>query len=213
MPYCPNCGLQVKENDKFCDKCGTKLNCLPIETASSRFPSKPSTNLVNGVVIGSGITLVVLGLIGAFAFNSYYLEQTNALSAQGLPINPHGVILNSIAEFISLAWTSVFFGIYFLALSIPSQLSPLVRAIWARSDNKARVGNGLITGGFVFATTSAGQAIREFYVPDSSGFASVLHIFIIFGVLIMAVGAALRTFSYFGSNQPNKSLKSKNDSP
>ena len=201
MTYCPNCGSQVKETDKFCDKCGTQLYSQPIETASSRFPSKPSTNLMNGIIIGSGITLLIIGLIGAFAFNSYYWEQTNAFAAQGLSTNPYNLTLNTVIEYISLAWTSVFFGVYFLALCIPSQFSPLVRAVWARSDYTARAGNGLITGGFVFATLSAGRAIREFYLPNTSGFASVLHIFIIFGVVMMAVGATLRTVSYLRSRK------------
>lgn len=26
MPFCSNCGAEVKENAKFCDKCGTAIN-------------------------------------------------------------------------------------------------------------------------------------------------------------------------------------------
>jgi hypothetical protein len=168
---------------------------------------------MNGIVIGSGITLLILGLIGAFALNSYYWEQTNALSAQGLPTNPHNAILNTVIEYISLSWASVFFGIYFLALCIPSQLSPLARAVWARSDYTARAGNGLITGGFVFATLSATQAIREFYVPDYSWFPQALRIFILSGVLMMAIGALLRIASYLRSRKWQRNFKEQNRSP
>jgi hypothetical protein len=202
MPYCPKCGSHVEENEMFCGKCGTQLSPPRIVAPLNfRFPPKPSTNLVNGIIIGSGITLLIIGLIGAFALNSYYWEQTNALSAQGLKFNTPYVLLNNLIEDISLCWTSVFFGIYFLALGIPSQFSPLARAIWARSDYTARAGNGLITGGFVFAALSAAQSIREFYIPDYSWYPQVLRLFILGGVIIMALGVLLRTVSYLRSHK------------
>jgi hypothetical protein len=95
--------------------------------------------------------LLIIGLAAVFAFNSYYWDKTQSLAAQGLPINPYSSTLNSIIEYITLGWTSVFFGIYFLALGIPPQFSPIVRAIWARTDYIARAGSGSITGGFIFA--------------------------------------------------------------
>lgn len=196
MPYSPNCDSQVKEEDKFCDKCGTQLSNKPVEKAYFHFPPKLSTNRLNGIVIGSGITLLILGLLGVFALNSYYWEQARILSAQGLPTNTYNPSLNPIIEFISLSWASVFFGIYFLALCLPSQFSPLVRAVWARTDYTARAGNGSITGGFVFATLSATQAIREFYVPDHTWYRQALQILIVSGVLIIVIGASLRTLSY-----------------
>ncbi len=200
MPYCPKCGSLVTESDRFCSKCGA-VQSRKKDVLNLQFPPKPSTNLGNGIIIGSGITLLTLGIVGAFALNSYYWEQTRALAAQGLPINPYNVQLSSVIEYISLSWVSVFFGIYFLAIGLPSQLSPLVRAVWARSDYTARAGNGLITGGFVFSTLSAMQAIREFYIPDFSWYPQALQIFIFSGVLLIIVGAVLRTISYLRSRK------------
>lgn len=203
MSFCPKCGSQVNKEDKFCGKCGTQLSSYPsfVGSANSRFPPKPSTNLGNGIVIGSGITLLILGLIGAFAFNAYYWQQTSALSSQGLPVNPYNATLNTPIEFISLSWAAVFFGIYFLALSVPSQISPVVRAVWSRSDYTARAGNGLITGGFVFTTLSAAQVIRDFYVPDNFGYPQGFVIFILIGVVMMVVGISLRIVSYLRSRK------------
>jgi magnesium-transporting ATPase (P-type) len=200
MPYCPKCSSLADEKDTFCTKCGTNLNSQSPNKETGlfnfSFPPKPTTNLINGVIIGSGLTLIIVGLSVGFALNSIYWGQMNILNSQGLKTNAINFSLSNIVEWISLCGSFVIFGVYFLVIGIIEQFNSSVRSAMESKKPIARLGNGLISGGFVLVALSAAEVIRELYIPNLSSFEFLYHVFVLSGLLIVAIGALLKAASY-----------------
>jgi len=66
MPYCPKCGKEVRDDAKFCTKCGTTLE---VDTQSSPAPSayvppSPLGDLGSRIVAGI-IDYIIIGIVAA----------------------------------------------------------------------------------------------------------------------------------------------------
>ncbi len=208
MPYCTKCVSIVGENDKFCPKCGQVLTTQPTLQTSypyRNFPLKQSTNLSNGVIIGSGISLLIVGLLMAFSLNAIFSQQTNYLAAEGVQVSRFGFGLDNVVFLISLGVIIAIMGIYLLILGSIAQFSPTVRAAWERKDSRARLGNGLISGGFVFASFPSVNILRHLYFPSNSALIIYVNVaFVIIGLLMILFGALLIRSSYLRNRFPTK---------
>jgi hypothetical protein len=159
---------------------------------------------VNGLFIGAGITMSIVGSVISLTLNAIYWQQTNLVSSQGLNINSY-VLSGSLFPLISLSVFMAIFGAYTVILGTINQLSVTARAAWERKDAKARLGNGLITGGFVFVGLSSIQLIDQFYQPYySNGVANTEIVFIVGGLVLILIGALLIRSSYLRSLRTTK---------
>ena len=108
--------------------------------------------------------------------------------------------MNSFAVFEGLVlWISggvllAVLGVYILVLGVINQFSSKVRTAMNLKDSRARLGNGLITGGFVFTVLSINIAIVRFYRSMYSAAysdVSVNIILVIIGLVLILLGAIL----------------------
>lgn len=203
MPYCYNCNSIVTEQDKFCSKCGaaarTQVSPQPNMTKSN-LPIKPLTNLTTGAMIGGGVVLLVLGLLIAFSLNALYGQQTGYLAAEGIQVNIYSFGLDNMIFLISLGALIAMMGVYILLLASLNYFNDKVRSAMERKDGRARVGNGLLSAGFITSALFSADFIQQFYRQyRSSWYEPVLLIFIICGLVVILIGALLIRSSYLRS--------------
>jgi|WetSurMetagenome_2_1015567.scaffolds.fasta_scaffold41346_2 hypothetical protein len=208
MCYCSKCGSLVGVNDTFCNNCGTVLNIqppIPPNPTYANFPIKLSTNIANGIYIGSGVALLIVGLLIALAIDGVYWEQTNYLSTQGIQVNIYTSGISNMVHLISLSSLIAMLGIYLLILGSLNQFSLSVRTAMARKDDRARLGNGAITGGFIFSALFSQKFIDQLYLPYHSGwFGLTTLLCVVIGLSSIALGALLIRSSYLRSAPPTK---------
>ena len=60
---CSNCGSELKENEKFCTKCGTK-----VEVQQEAQPKKSNTGLIIGLVLGGLVLFIIIIIAIVVAF-------------------------------------------------------------------------------------------------------------------------------------------------
>jgi len=169
------------------------------------FPVKPSTNLANGLTIGGGIALLLVGLLIAFALNGIYSQQTNYLAAEGVQVNTFIFGFRDLVFLISLGADIAILGFYLLVLGSLNQFSVSVRTALQVKDDRARLGHGLITGGFIFSALSSLNLIHNAYFPLRAGwFGLVTLIFVVGGLLTVFIGALLIRSSYLRSLKQQK---------
>jgi hypothetical protein len=201
MPFCSNCGSPVSEYDRFCNKCGQALVPPPPNqqgTLISYYPAKPSTNLSNGIFIGAGIVMLFIGLSIAFSINGIYNQQVSYLAVEGIQVNSFAVFGDLV---LWISWGILFavLGVYILVLGALNQFSSKVRTAMNLKDSMARLGNGLITGGFVFTALSLNGAVTQFYRSTfnaRSADISMNVILITVGLVLIILGALLITSAY-----------------
>ena len=130
MPFCSNCGNEVKENTKFCPKCGNSMNGdnqsqtgqnntsgIICSKCGSTVPFANTVCLKCGtpinqeshtaaIVIGylgtifGALLIPIIGLIIGFVSGIYLLTK------QGKSTKIHGVIIIVITIIIALIWMS-----------------------------------------------------------------------------------------------------------
>jgi len=83
MPYCPNCGTQVKENQNICQNCGENINFNQPETQPEEM----------GSTIGYAVLGFVIPLAGLILFLIWMEEKPKASRSAGL-----GALLNVITS-------------------------------------------------------------------------------------------------------------------
>jgi hypothetical protein len=203
MPYCFNCNSVVTEQDKFCSKCGiatrTQVSLQP-NLAKSNRKIKSTTNLTTGAMIGGGVALIIVGLLIAFSLNALYGQQIGYLSAEGIQVNIYSFGLDNLVLLISLGALIAMMGVYSLLLASLTYFNDKVRFAMERKDSRARVGNGLLSAGFITSALFSADLIQQFYRHySSSWYEPVLLIFIIGGLVTILVGALLIRSSYLRS--------------
>jgi hypothetical protein len=179
----------------------------PIQTNYSyrNFPLKPSTNMVNGVIIGSGISLLIVGGLISFFVNAIYNQQTGYLASEGIQVNTFSFGFDNVVVLISMGALIAMLGIYTLILGCLNQFNPTARAAWHLKDDRARLGNGLIVGGFIFASFTSLAFIRQVYQPiNSEWFGVVNGVFVASSLLAIAIGALLIRSAYLRRFPPTK---------
>lgn len=164
MPFCPNYGSPVRDNDKFCDSCGQGLVVFyQNRTLFASFPPKPESNFKNGVFIGGGLASTVIGVLMALSLNGLFWEETARLANSGFTTSAIYGSLSSVASFISLGVFIALFGFYFLVLGSLYQFNPTLRLALEKGERKARLTCSLILGGIILIA----------YTLNSSSFANL----------------------------------------
>lgn len=72
MQECQKCQAKLKENSKFCEKCGTKVEAKPTQ---SKNPEKKSGSKLQKVLIVGAASLVLLSVIGYNVGSSVYSRE------------------------------------------------------------------------------------------------------------------------------------------
>jgi hypothetical protein len=208
MSYCPKCGSQTNVNDEFCNKCGTFVNTQlppPPISACSNVPTKPITNLSIGAMMGGGMALLGLGLLIVFSLNALYTQQTSYFAAQNIQVNIFGSGLENIIFLISIGGGFAVLGVYSLVMGGLYHFSAKTRVAMTMRDNRARVGNGLITGGVITTALFFSYLIQQQYRHfTSSWYEPVIILFVSGGLIAIIIGALLIRKSYFRGLQPTK---------
>ncbi len=71
MKYCPNCGAEVKENSKFCSKCGSSITNVVNDVNRNAMNSQNSKGSSNNVIIIAVAAVIIVAIIaGTFVFLS-----------------------------------------------------------------------------------------------------------------------------------------------
>ena len=71
MKYCPNCGAEVKENSKFCSKCGSSITNVVNDVNKNAMNSQNSKESSNNVIIIAVAAVIIVAIIaGTFVFLS-----------------------------------------------------------------------------------------------------------------------------------------------
>ena len=200
---CPKCGLQVNSEDKFCRKCGTSLESQPPTQQRSLFnfiyPLNSQANMVNGVFIGAGAVMIILGLYMAFVFNADYFDQLSKLTAQIAITGPY--MLYYIIDRVALGVFIVALGTFTMISGLLQQFSQKARASMNGKGLTARVGNRLISAGFIIAALSSTSIVHNFYVPDTSPYFIIEQLFIVGGTSAIVIGILLIIGSYLKSRK------------
>lgn len=200
MSCCPKCGSPVSANDRFCSKCGAPVNTAP--SLSSVSEDKTKTSFSIGALTGIGASLLLIGLFVAFALNGIYNRQTSYLAQSNIQVNIYGFGFDDMVFLIGFGALLAIFGAYALTLGCLGQLSIKARTAIGLKDSYARIGNGFLTGGILMTGLLSANFIRNLYRSTSSSwYELVLIVFIVGGLIALAIGAFLIRYSYQRSLQ------------
>lgn len=110
MPYCPNCGSEVREGESFCPNCGTNLSRQQQQTyqePSGQYGySQPPPYPVSVPEKSPGIALILgllLGLIGIWGIGQIYVGRIG----RGILLLIVGLLI------VPLVFAIAFFGVIF----------------------------------------------------------------------------------------------------
>lgn len=92
VKYCPNCGTEVKEQDKFCLECGYKLSDKPSANIKRTSSKKPERN--NKRTLSILIIVLIIAVVSLTAF-SYYNSHGDVDSMK-FSLIPHKIAINSV---------------------------------------------------------------------------------------------------------------------
>ncbi len=129
MPFCRNCGREVRDTDKYCSACGSAQTSTANTAATVGAPTNaaPSGNLRVGHLIWSILNMVlfggVLGLpLGIVALIMTVLASTAPTAKDEKQKTRIALVCNLLATTISVGLIVAFFklyiGIVLLALSM-----------------------------------------------------------------------------------------------
>jgi hypothetical protein len=195
MSYCSKCDAYVDEIMPSCPKCNTFLRTINMNQALAlrriNWSSKPVVALTNGILLGAGTALVLIGLVGAIALNSSYSSLSDFLVYNGAGRSAVSSILRSIVSLISLSVAGFIFGFYMLVLGLLNQVSRAAHEAFERRDKTARLGSGIMGGGVVLAILSTSNFVERLYIPEPGLFMHVDFIFVWVGITMLLVGILL----------------------
>jgi uncharacterized membrane protein YvbJ len=70
MVYCPNCGSQISEKDKFCPDCGAQLKAVEVVEEATVVKKRSIGSIIFGVIL----TLIGLALFGIVLYSLWYFS-------------------------------------------------------------------------------------------------------------------------------------------
>ena len=192
MPNCPNCGSPTDENMAFCPKCGTSLKAPSANQATPQNKAaanpRPIITLTNGIMIGVGSVLVVLGLIGAFALNSNFVTIRDYLVHTSGGASAVQFTLRGIVSLISLCPWGIIFGSCILIFGSLNQWNRAARKAFENKESPPHLASGLLSAGSVLASLASINVVEQFYFPESGWFASVSLVVVSVGIAVMVAG-------------------------
>ena len=121
MPFCPNCGKEVRPDAAFCASCG--YNLKPAATPSTPPAAKPSMPLEHKSPGVAAVLALVLGFFGLMGVGHIYVGRL----ARGIVLLIVGIILAALTfgslflgfVTLGLGWVgTIIFGIILLILWI-----------------------------------------------------------------------------------------------
>ncbi|MCW3999660.1 MAG: hypothetical protein NWE93_05430 [Candidatus Bathyarchaeota archaeon] len=115
------------------------------------------------------MALFVVGIFIALALNSLYYQQISYLESEGLQVSIFSSGFNDMIFLIATGALITIMGLSMLVLGSLSYFSRTVREGMARKDTSARIGNGLMTGGFIATALGSANLVKQFYRQSSVG--------------------------------------------
>jgi hypothetical protein len=163
-------------------------------------PTKQTTTLTNGIIIGAGAAMLIVGLLIAFSINSIYTQQVSYLTKQGIEVSIYAYGFDNLFFLISTGVLIALIGIYALVFGCLNNFNTKVRQAFAIRNSMTKIGNALITFGFSWTTLLSSQIVWHFYRPISSSWYFTLSIAaIIGGIIVMAMGFFLIRQAYINN--------------
>lgn len=182
MTYCPKCGKLNTEKTNYCMFCGNELPSLA-----------KKINLFNGITIGAGIVLVLLGLFGwlgndaAFQWIYNFLIQNTSeygLSASDFYITQQLLELSSFSLFVPV-------GIVFLVMGILGEKGKITNLRKSKPTTLDRVAGGLSGGGGALLGISWFNFVSYYYLQRQEPYL-IYYVYFpsaIIGFLMVTLGA------------------------
>lgn len=87
MKYCSNCENKLNENDKFCGKCGVKINSASIKESKSINPNRKNKSVVNTIITLVALVFIITIIIKFNIEKNDLLKETSRLRDKSLEIN------------------------------------------------------------------------------------------------------------------------------
>lgn len=112
--YCNNCGTKINNDNKFCTNCG--INLKPIK-AKEDSTLKIASIILGGIGIFANLT-IIFSLIG---FVISLIGLILGIIATKKEKNIIGIVLNSVAIFLSITMVSIFILILRFAFETPEE--------------------------------------------------------------------------------------------
>lgn len=161
---------------------------------------KQTTTLTNGITIGAGAALLVVGLLIALSLNSIYAQQISYLTKYDIQVNTYAYGFENTFFLISIGVIIALLGIYLLVFGCLNHFNPKVREAFAIRNSVTTMGNFLINFGFGSAALLSANLIRQFYRPVTSTWSILfLIVCIIGGLIAVTLGAFLIRREYMYS--------------
>ncbi len=158
---------------------------------------KQTTTLANGILIGAGATMLIVGLLIAFSLNSIYTQQLSYLTKYGIEVHTYAYGFDNIFFLISIGVYIALLGLITLVMGYLNGYNAKVRQAFAIRNSMTKIGNALITGGFIWSALLSTNLVRQFYRPiNSTWYVPSLIVFIIGGLIAITVGAFLIRQAY-----------------
>jgi hypothetical protein len=107
--YCPNCGNEVAEDDKFCIKCGKSLAVETKKITETQKSERPVSIVIAAVLMAlSGLLEILLGVL---VLGIGLLAQSIASMGQNIPEMPKELIGFGIIALVAIGLLILIFGI------------------------------------------------------------------------------------------------------
>ena len=119
MPYCPNCGKEIKEDDKFCPSCGQalwKVETPQVITTYEEVRSRPTGVTILAILEALGGLLFLIGGIFLLLFAGFFLPRM---------MIPHGAI-----EFLPFFFSGFIGGIVLVLLILAALNFLIAYGFW-----------------------------------------------------------------------------------
>jgi hypothetical protein len=153
---------------------------------------KPSTVLINGILIGAGAVLLIGSLIGAYALNDAYLKIGGFLSNSGISTTniQYSLETSNIIELLSVCPFGFTFGSLMITLGLLDQFSERAKFAYKMKYSViSRIANGLMAGGAIATASFGGDVFRQIYesFPPYEAFTEGLFV----GIIMLVIGLIL----------------------
>jgi hypothetical protein len=161
---------------------------------NTKVPAKPDVTtmperrlqLNNGIVIGLGIALVLIGFLGWFSVSYTYGTMKNFFLANGYDPNSH-YLFKDLTDQIAIYLTLMVTGVVALLWGALMLKSRAFKELFSSMGPHFRLGNGLIGGGYALAFSSMHFLFLYILASDYLQLEFFIAFFLV-GVFLLACG-------------------------